>query len=64
MASSEEFKIGDIVQLISGGPNMTVGSEAVKGKSYNCIWYNHDTGKYDNHIFRAETIKKSDIDRQ
>ena len=36
------FKKGDVVQLKSGGPNMTVHStwSSVSGESVNCEWFN------------------------
>jgi uncharacterized protein YodC (DUF2158 family) len=33
-----QFKIGDVVQLKSGGPNMTVESDAREG-CFVCTWF-------------------------
>lgn len=38
MATEEQYKIGDIVKLKSGGPNMTVGMVLAKGR-YRCQWF-------------------------
>ena len=35
-----EFKVGDVVQLKSGGPWMTV--EDVKGENIHCVWFGWD----------------------
>lgn len=34
---NEEFKIGDVVQLKSGGVLMTVGE--IKDKNVSCVWF-------------------------
>lgn len=36
--ADEEFKPGDVVQLKSGGPRMTVGNEQMGGY-YEVFWY-------------------------
>ncbi len=33
----EEFKVGDVVRLKSGGPLMTI--ESIKDEDLNCIWF-------------------------
>lgn len=42
----ENFKLGDLVQLKSGSPVMTVmpGQDADETK---CIWYNEDLHRFD-----------------
>ena len=35
--SSEEFKVGDVVELKSGGPHMTVSY--IKDDSCDCLWF-------------------------
>jgi len=37
------FKVADVVQLLSGGPNMTVYS--VSPGNVACVWYSEPTGK-------------------
>jgi uncharacterized protein YodC (DUF2158 family) len=40
MTNQATFKIGDIVQLKSGGPEMTVQTlPDPPGKSYKCQWF-------------------------
>ena len=41
--SSQEFKIGDVVKLKSGGPTMTVNNIEENGEIY-CQWF---AGGYD-----------------
>lgn len=40
MADEKGFKIGDIVKLKSGGPDMTVQTVPAKGANYySCQWF-------------------------
>jgi len=39
MAKDQEFKIGDIVRLKSGGPDMTVQRFDVAYAYYTCQWF-------------------------
>lgn len=39
------FKIGDVVQLKSGGPLMTV--LLLQDTTVRCIWFNEQSGVYD-----------------
>jgi len=42
-----QFKIGDIVQLKSGGPAMTVAKIRDADKEYRCAWFkgaSHESG--------------------
>ncbi len=48
------FKIGDIVRLKSGGPNMTIEGEA--HGEYVCIWFDQRTRKTD--VFSGATLEK------
>ncbi len=51
------FEIGDIVQLKSGGPKMTVKEISPEG-SYVCRWF---TGpKITQDVFEADTIEAAD----
>lgn len=54
---NDKFKIGDLVQLKSGGPVMTV--EAVRpidGSDYRCTWFNGKKLECGN--FYHATLKK------
>jgi uncharacterized protein YodC (DUF2158 family) len=56
-----KLKIGDVVQLPSGGPPMTVGF--LDGDNAGCVWF--VDGKVEQHKFRADAlvvIKKTDAD--
>jgi uncharacterized protein YodC (DUF2158 family) len=59
MADSEDFKVGDIVMLKSGGPEMTVAN-AEPGKELWCVWFPtplHD--KPASVSFKPATVRKS-----
>lgn len=49
MAKSKEYSVGDIVQLKSGGPRMTV-EEILYGGNIRCQWFSGsklNTGDFD-----------------
>jgi uncharacterized protein YodC (DUF2158 family) len=49
------FKPGDVVQLNSGGPKMTV--EAVQSDGMlRCVWF-HEDGKRDNGVFAQVALR-------
>lgn len=48
-----EFKVGDKVKLISGGPSMTVNN--VSGSEVSCQWFN-DKKELDGDIFKKEVL--------
>jgi len=50
------FKVGDIVQLKSGGPKMTV--DKIFGDSYRCIWFSGSKREVGD--FSAESIVPAD----
>ncbi|WP_084815106.1 DUF2158 domain-containing protein [Ensifer sp. 1H6] len=54
-----EFKPGDTVELISGGPTMTISSKQNDG-GWWCHWFNHQAGNWElkGHSFKTETLKK------
>lgn len=35
----EDYKVGDIVQLKSGGPKMTINGNKSSGGHYYCTWF-------------------------
>ena len=41
-----DFKIGDVVQLKSGGPHMTVSHVNDKG-NLSCHWFNEKASEYE-----------------
>lgn len=46
-----DFKVGDVVELKSGGPNMTT-NEAQSAGGFMCQWFNNDGGAY-----KLETVR-------
>jgi uncharacterized protein YodC (DUF2158 family) len=50
---AQSFKEGDVVQLKSGGPKMTIDGVAPQGKYY-CVWF--AGAKREFHSFSAETL--------
>ncbi|ESX31952.1 DUF2158 domain-containing protein [Mesorhizobium sp. M1060] len=57
---AETYKAGDIVQLKSGGPDMTVSSE-VGGGDLICKWFNQDIATWtpQQAIFKPAELKKA-----
>lgn len=53
MANVNTFKIGDIVQLKSGGPKMTV-NERTPGGNFRCAWFAGN--KMETGVFAPEAI--------
>lgn len=55
-------KIGDVVQLASGGPKMTVGSDMVKGETTRrtCLWF--VAGKLEQGDFHEDALIKAPDD--
>ena len=54
--SNSSFKVGDVVQLKSGGPIMTVESSHTQSDgSVGVRWFAGDTVKY--HAFKAEMLE-------
>ncbi|MEL7032804.1 MAG: DUF2158 domain-containing protein [Pseudomonadota bacterium] len=54
-----EFKIGDVVQLKSGGPKMTVA--AVKQDRAICVWFNGQNALHEEKSaeFLLATLKRT-----
>lgn len=60
MSEKKEIKSGDVVQLISGGPDMTVikVADTVSGsKNVHCVWYNVNTNCYNESTFDIQVVK-------
>jgi uncharacterized protein YodC (DUF2158 family) len=60
-ARMSEFKPGDVVQLKSGGPKMTISeaSPGLRAGHWNCVWFNHE-GETKAATFQSEALKKAD----
>lgn len=57
---ANDLKVGDVVELNSGGPYMTIESISpdASGKSVAyCVWFSHDEKK--SAVFHPEALKKS-----
>ncbi|WP_041544395.1 MULTISPECIES: DUF2158 domain-containing protein [Chelativorans] len=57
-----EFKVGDVVELNSGGPNMTVESRQ-NGDEWWCVWFNSigpNAHEKKGSSFKGETLKRVD----
>ena len=55
----EEFKNGDIVQLISGGPNMTITQAGAK--IHTCLWFAEDKlqkAPFNDHALKRVKLKQ------
>ena len=49
------FKPGDVVQLNSGGPKMTVVAVQSDG-TLSCVWF-HEDGKQENGVFAQVALR-------
>jgi uncharacterized protein YodC (DUF2158 family) len=56
------FKIGDVVELNSGGPKMTVAASPADDGTVLCIWFNNEgqpeKGHFPLEILRAAKTRK------
>jgi uncharacterized protein YodC (DUF2158 family) len=55
MPEPGDFKLGDVVQLKSGGPAMTV-SERVAADTVRCIWFDGATAR--NEVFPVAALQR------
>nr|WP_298167085.1 DUF2158 domain-containing protein [uncultured Pseudomonas sp.] len=60
MSTGKEFKVGDIVKLKSGGPEMTVKNWSDYHKHYVCQWFAGK--KLEQGEFKADSLKLVEID--
>ncbi len=51
-----EFNIGDIVQLKSGSPSMTVSRKINDDSDILCVWFDGDD--FRDKVFPIQTLKK------
>lgn len=54
-----EFKIGDTVQLKSGGPKMTISSARDSQEDYLCMWFKGASREQG--YFKDEVLKRIDV---
>ena len=54
----ENLKLGDTVQLKSGGPIMTLGEETGKRGTYACAWFDGAVLKHG--MFPIEQLRKAE----
>ena len=56
--SSQKLKIGDVVKLKSGGPDMTIYFIDKSGGSINCQWFAGDKlDKLENGYFSSDSLQ-------
>jgi uncharacterized protein YodC (DUF2158 family) len=55
--NAQSFKVGDVVQLKSGGPKMTISSPGTNPGWWYCIWFDKD-GKQKGNQFDPSTLTK------
>lgn len=56
---AEQVKIGDVVQLKSGGPRMTIVHVPDDGKYIKCLWHT-DNGAVAEYVFPSEALVAAD----
>lgn len=56
--TGHRYKVGDIVMLKSGGPEMTVQQPPISGRFYTCQWFAGK--KLESGLFAEESLKKPD----
>ncbi len=59
MDREEKFKEGDVVQLLSGGPKMTVSGDNDRPHFHvYCTWFS-DNGNINTKLFREGLLRKA-----
>ncbi len=58
MAGGEPFKVGDTVELKSGGPVMTVTAFVKGTASIRCAWFTSDNAQAKVQGFPPESLKR------
>ena len=54
-SSDNQFKPGDLVQLKSGGPKMTIDARAFNKRDWVCVWFSG--AKHNSANFAPETLQ-------
>jgi uncharacterized protein YodC (DUF2158 family) len=56
------YSVGDVVQLKSGGPQMTIESSDIHGYPGKvlCKWWSEKEEKYEEDMFSAEALLKAE----
>ena len=54
---ADNLKSGDVVQLKSGGPRMTVTHE-MSGGAFSCVWF--DGSNYKTYTFKSDLLTSAD----
>ena len=62
MAENKTFKVGDIVQLKSGGPKMTVNDPGTVSDEIHCQWF--AGSKLDKGYFPKDSLVKVEEDEK
>ncbi len=57
MENKPKFKAGDVVQLKSGGPKMTVDEFAGEGYILKCHFFNETRGAFESNDFSFKVLK-------
>ncbi|MCE7030966.1 YodC family protein [Jiella avicenniae] len=52
---ADQVQVGDVVQLLSGGPSMTV-EDIIQGPRAKCVWFAED--KLQTGVFAFALLKK------
>ena len=55
------FKIGDIVKLKSGGPDMTIVDDSGNDQYFTCKWWYSEGGCYPKEIFPTAALCQDGI---
>jgi uncharacterized protein YodC (DUF2158 family) len=63
MADEAAFKIGDVVELKSGSPAMTIAGLPDTHGGWYCTWWNPNDYKIDGTRLKADLLKLSSADR-
>lgn len=59
--ASVHLKVGDVVQLKSGGPVMTIGSFSDENE-VRCVWWSSTKDFYECREFVPQSLKKVDVE--
>ena len=60
--SSQKLKIGDVVKLKSGGPDMTVDGFSNVAKTLQCVWFSGEHfDKVESYYFSHDSLQLVEI---